>query len=349
MKKSYKIIIGCIAALFVCIGGFLIAYKTSVSPVSKESTEITISIEENTAPNTVIEDLKEKNVIKNTFFTKLLMKQHHLSNIKAGIYVVDSSWDAQKILSYINDATNAVTDEVLLTIPEGLWSKDIAKRISEISNVSAEECLSLWNDLDFLNEMIAKYQFLDESILKDGTHVKLEGYLYPDSYYIYRDTNARDITLRLLDGFDHVYQSMKNDLETSGMSVHDWVTFASVVQFESGNPKDMPIISSVFHNRFEADMKMESSVTVCYALYDEFDDLMDCETNTTIDSPYNTYLYKGLPIGPVNNPSKEALNAILHPADTEYYYFISDVFGDQSLIPAKTYEEHQANVKKYLY
>ena len=199
-----------------------------------------------------------------------------------------------------------------------------------------------------MREMIDRYEFLDESILNDAYHVKLEGYLYPNSYFIYRNTDAREVTLRLLDGFDTVYQSLKADIEASDYTVHELVTFASVVQFESGNPEDMPIIASVFTNRFKAGMKMESSVTVCYALYDEFKNFQDCETNPDIESPYNTYLYEGLPVGPVNNPSIDALKAVLHPADTDYYYFISDVYGDHQLIPAKTYEEHLANVEKYL-
>ena len=348
MKKSYKIMIAIAAVIVIAVGGFFMVYRSSISPLTSESNQITFNVAENTAPNTILDQLQEQGVIKNSFFSRLLMRLKNLANIKAGVYILDSSWSSEEVLTYINDASNAESDEVLMTIPEGLWSKDIAAKIEELTNVSAQECLDLWNDETFLREMIDKYEFLDESILNDAYHVKLEGYLYPNSYFIYRDTTAREVTLRLLDGFDTIYQSLKEDIEASDYSVHELVTFASVVQFESGNPDDMPIIASVFTNRFEAGMKMESSVTVCYALYDEFNDFQDCETNPDIESPYNTYLYDGLPVGPVNNPSLDALNAVLHPADTEYYYFISDVYGDQKLIPAKTYEEHLANVEKYL-
>ncbi len=348
MKKSKYMFLAAAGIVLLAAGGFFITYKTSISPLTSTSTTITINIAENTAPNSVLKQLEEQKVIKSSFFSKILMKQKNLSNIKAGIYILDSSWDSETILKYINNASNAESDEVMLTIPEGLWSKDIAKRIAEISNVSEQECLTLWNDEAFLKEMIQKYEFLDESILNDAYHVKLEGYLYPNSYYIYRDTTAYDVTVRLLDGFDTVYQSLKDEMKESEYSIHQIVTFASVIQFESGNPDDMPIISSVFHNRFKSGMKMESSVTVCYALYDKFDNFMDCETNSAIESPYNTYLHTGLPVGPVNNPSIDAMKAVLHPADTDYYYFISDVYGSQKLIPAKTYEEHLKNIKEYL-
>lgn len=348
MKKIYKIALGAVCACAVLVIGGIAYYQSSISSLTQESNKINFNIEQNTAPNQVIEQLENQKVIKNATMTKILMKLQNLSNIKAGVFILDTSWSSKEILTYINDATNAQTNEVLLTIPEGTWAKDIAKKIEELTNVSAKECLDLWNDQKFLKEMMATYDFLDKSILNKEYFVKLEGYLYPDSYFIYRDTTARDVTLRLLDGFDVMYNGIKDDVKKSGYSIHDLITFASVVQFESGNPDEMPIIASVFKNRFKADMKMESSVTVCYALYDKFENFQDCENNPEIKSPYNTYLNTGLPVGPVNNPSIEAIKSVLHPADTEYYYFISDVYGDHKLHPAKTYEEHLKNVEKYL-
>ena len=348
MKKIYKILIACAIACFFAIGALFFVFNSSVAPLTTESNEITFNIPESTAPNTVLEQLEEQNVIKSAFFAKFVMKFDNLSNIKAGIYAVDSSWSTKEVLEYINVATNAITNEVLITIPEGLWSKDIAKKIEEVTNVTAEECLELWNNKEFLNRMIQKYEFLDESIFNSEYHIALEGYLYPNSYYIYKETTAEEVTVRLLDGFDNVYQTIKKDVDASEYSIHEIVTFASVVQFESGKADEMPIIASVFHNRFEDGMRMESSVTVCYALYDKFNDFMDCEKNPKIDSPYNTYLYSGLPIGPVNNPGIDALNSVLHPAKTDYYYFIADVYGDSKLIPAKTYDEHLKNVQQYL-
>ena len=349
MKKIYKILLAFITALIVGVGALVFVYNSSIQPLSSESNKIIFNIPENTYPNTVLTNLEEQGVIKSSFFAKIVMKLENLSNIKAGVYEVDSSWSTKEVLEYINIATNAITDEVLLTIPEGHWAKDIASRIEQATNVSAQDCLNLWNDETFLKEMIQKYEFLDESILNDEYFVGLEGYLYPNSYYVYRNTTAREVTIRLLDGFNVMYQKLKEDIKKSNYSVHELMTFASVVQFESGKADEMDIIASVFHNRFEIGMKMESSVTVCYALYDKFNDWTDCETNPKIESPYNTYLYTGLPIGPVNNPGYDAIYAVLNPAKTEYYYFIADIYGDGKLIPAKTYEEHLKNVDKYLY
>ena len=130
------------------------------------------------------------------------------------------------------------------------------------------------------------------------------------------------------------------------MSIHDVITLASVVQFEAGKEEDMRMISQVFLNRMDIGMRLESSVTVCYALY-EYDSWKDCENydNQTLDSRYNTYLYSGLPIGPITNPSKLAILSTIQPKDNDYLFFLADVYGDGTVYYAKTYAEHQANIK----
>lgn len=92
----------------------------------------------------------------------------------------------------------------------------------------------------------------------------------------------------------------------------------------------------------------ESSVTVCYALYEDYEHAEDCELNSNIDSPYNTYLNAGLPIGPILNPGKDAIDAALHPQESDYLYFMADIYGDGKVYYAKTLEEHEANVSQYL-
>ncbi len=110
----------------------------------------------------------------------------------------------------------------------------------------------------------------------------------------------------------------------------------------------MYLVSGVFYNRLGIDMPLQSSVTVCYALYDDFAHASDCETNADIDSPYNTYQHNGLPIGPILNPGKVAIDAALHPQESDYLYFIADIYGDGTVYYAKTFEEHSALVAKYL-
>ena len=142
--------------------------------------------------------------------------------------------------------------------------------------------MALWNDEAFLDEMIAKYEFLDESIKNPERTVALEGYLYPETYFFYRETNARDVTMRFLDEFDRNYQMFKGQLEGREMSFHDLITLASVVQFESGHPDDMKLIAGMGENRRRDGYRLQSIGTVCYALY-EYDSWLDCEQNYEVE------------------------------------------------------------------
>ena len=108
----------------------------------------------------------------------------------------------------------------------------------------------------------------------------------------------------------------------------------------------MKKIAGVFYNRLNEGMKLDSSVTVCYALYDEYEDPTDCEVKTDVDSPYNTYLHSGLPIGPILNPGEQAIKAVLHPTKTDDLYFLADINGDGKVYYSKTLEEHEAKMKE---
>ena len=107
------------------------------------------------------------------------------------------------------------------------------------------------------------------------------------------------------------------------------------------------MIAGVFQNRMKLGMSLDSSVTVCYALYDDMTSGEDCEVNTHIDSPYNTYKNAGLPIGPILNPGAAAIDAVLHPKDNDYLYFVADIYGDGKVYYAKTLQEQEANIDKY--
>ena len=114
-------------------------------------------------------------------------------------------------------------------------------------------------------------------------------------------------------------------------------------------PSRLELVAGVFYNRLAAGMKLQSSVTVCYAIDKEKDDdWMACEVNPDFDSPYNTYRVEGLPPGPILNPGRDAIQAVLQPQASDYLYFMADVKGDGTVYYAKTYAEHQANVRKYL-
>ena len=177
--------------------------------------------------------------------------------------------------------------------------------------------------------------------------VKLEGYLYPETYSFHKDATAKQITETFLDQFQKTIAPYEADIKKSGMSMQEVITFASIVQYEASTKEDMEMIAGVFQNRLKQGMTLDSSVTVCYALYDDMTSGEDCEVNTHIDSPYNTYKNAGLPIGPILNPGAMAIQAVLHPKANDYLYFVADIYGDGKVYYARTLDEQEANIDKY--
>jgi len=175
----------------------------------------------------------------------------------------------------------------------------------------------------------------------------LEGYLFPDTYALSRHTDAPKLVRLMNEAFDHALSpEIRAAALARGFSVGQLVTLASIVEKETGTPSERPLVASVYENRLRIGMALQCDPTVIYALelagrYDgnlRRDDL-------TIDSPYNTYRHPGLPPGPIASPGRASLDAVVHPADSEFLYFVSR--NDGSHIFAKTLAEHNRNVQRY--
>ena len=205
--------------------------------------------------------------------------------------------------------------------------------------------------MEYIRTLAQDYAFLDADTLDNKDYrVRLEGYLFPETYAFDEDADADAVTRTFLDHFQEIYEKYAHDFEDSDMSIHELITLASIVQYEASTAEDMKTIAGVFYNRLQEGMPLQSTVTVCYALYDDLDrsdseSWKACEASTDIDSPYNTYLNEGLPIGPIVNPGEQAIEAVLHPDENDYLYFIADingVRGEQGKVYySTTYEEHR--------
>jgi UPF0755 protein len=175
----------------------------------------------------------------------------------------------------------------------------------------------------------------------------LEGHLFPDTYALPRHTDAPKLVKMMNDAFEHALTpDIRSAAQERGLSEKQLVTLASIVEKETGNPAERPLVASVYENRLRIGMALQCDPTVIYALelagrYDgnlRRDDL-------NVDSPYNTYRYPGLPPGPIASPGKASLEAVVHPADTNYLYFVSK--NDGSHVFASTLAEHAKNLKRY--
>lgn len=346
-KKQPKLIWYVFGGTFILMASLFLFVMISLTPVQSTSEEYVLIVESGDTAKSITEYLNNEDVIRNDTIAYFYVRYADLTNIKTGTYRLDKSWDIKTIFTLLNDPKGSINTDIKVTLPEGLWAKEIAARIEEATNVSADELLRLWNDKDYIKGLMGKYPFITEEVLDDRLKVKLEGYLFPETYYFYEKSTASGITEKLLDQTSIVFNKYIDKFNESEYSIHQLFTLASITQFESGKESDNPIISSVWFNRLDSGMMLQSSVTVCYALYD-YDHWRACEVNPNLVSPYNTYRYSGIPIGPINNPGESAIASVLDPADTDYYYFIADVYGDGAVYYAQTYAQHLANIDKYL-
>ena len=178
-----------------------------------------------------------------------------------------------------------------------------------------------------------------------GTNAgSLEGYLYPDTYYFPKNSNADGVIKVMADRFKAVYKEFDNN-DKKNLSDHEIIILASMIEKETGVNSERNLISAVFHNRLKRGMRLECDPTVIYGLGTSFDGNITKENlkNTT---PYNTYQIKGLPAGPIANPGKESIDAAMNPSDVDYLFFVSK--GDGTHVFSSNYRNHINAVNKYI-
>lgn len=352
-KKASKVLLIVFIVLFVLVIalGFIFV-KTEVSPISDDDT-ITqrITINENMIGKDVINVLEQNGIIRNSQIVYYYAKLNKIPmNFKAGTYEVSLAWNIEDLFSYLNDGKNAVDLTVTISFIEGNRAKDFAELIAEKTNLEYDEIMNYWNDETVIKSFAKDYSFINDEMFNEDIKCLVEGYLLPDTYEFYTTTNLEDVTKKFFDNTQKVYDLYIDDFNNNEFSVHEIFTLASIIQRESGNKSDMQLISSVFHNRLQFGMNLQSSVTVCYALDIGLnsEDWYKCEITQENRDPYNTYQVSGLPPGPISNPGKDAIYAALNPEESEYFYFIGDVCGDGTTYFAETYQQQLENQERYL-
>lgn len=348
-KKKVKVFfIVLLSILLVAAAATLIGYlkyKDALLPASTNAKEVEFIVEDDMTINDVIAKLHEENFVQSETACKVYVKLNQVSAIYAGRFTLRRNMSVPEIFEVLSHEANAIIEEVTLTIIPGNWAIDVARKIELVTGLKADDIMAKWNDINYIDELMKKYPFITEEVLA-SEHCYLEGYLAPDTYRIYKTASIEEITETILNQTDVIYQKYKDDF--GKYTIHQVYTLASVIQFEARTKEDMGLVSSVFYNRFNSGMKMQSSVTVCYALYDKYKTWEDCEKNSDISSKYNTYQVEGLPVGPICNPNEDAIYAALHPTKSKYKYFIANVnTGDMYF--AETYKEHLENIDKYMY
>nr|WP_106780066.1 endolytic transglycosylase MltG [Lysinibacillus timonensis] len=338
------VIIGIIA--IIAISGYLYI-NSALQPVDPNSTtEIQVEIPMGSGITTIANILEEKGIIKNAQIFKYYTKFKNESQFQAGNYTLTQSMTLDEIIESLK--TGKVYREPIftVTIPEGLTLEQIANIIEQNTDYSAEEFMAKVTDEEFIKNMMGTYpELITEEVFGENIRYALEGYLFPATYSFYEEKPSLDeIITTMISQTKDIVLGYSSLLEEQQMTVHHLLTFASLLEEEATAQTDRETIASVFYNRLELEMPLQTDPTVLYALGSHKDTVL--YEDLEVDNPYNTYKINGLPPGPIANAGRVSIEAVLNPTDTEYLYFLADKEGINHF--AKTYEEHLQNIETYL-
>jgi UPF0755 protein len=311
--------------------------KDLTQPMNPSGSAVRLTINPGESVSTITGNLWEEGLISNPgVFRSYLLYTGLDTSLKSGDYKLNPALSPIEIAQAIQSSISA---DVTLTILPGWRAEEIANALpSSGLNITAEEFFTA------VHTHPAGYSF--SSCLGDES---LEGYLFPGSYTLPRESTVNDLLSQILTSFEtQITPALSSGFATQGLNLCQAVTLASIVQREAVLDDEMPIIASVFYNRLNSGNVLASDPTVQYALGFNpkqatwwtnplsFQDLK-------VDSPYNTYVYSGLPPGPISNPGLAALKAVSFPAQTNYYYFRAACDGSGKHVFSETFREHLAN------
>lgn len=323
------------AALFLCLaagGGyaFLMHYANSQDVIEGEP-EVIVEIPRGTSVKEIGAILSEARLLKDDIRFMLLARWKGVSaKLKAGEFALPQGKTPSELLDIL---VSAKPYQYSITIPEGL-------RGAEIAQIFADE---QWCDEQRFVELITDEDFIAGLELGVENLSSLEGFLYPDTYYLTKSMRGDERIIKLLvDRFSEVWAEVVEDLEEQP-DMFETVILASVVEKETGAASERPVIAAVFHNRLRIGMRLQSDPTVVYGSGGFGRPITKTDLKTP--TPYNTYTVDGLPVGPIANPGKEALHAVLHPEDVDYLYFVSKNDGTHQF--SKNLRDHINAVNKY--
>ena len=315
--------------LFLLVaGGFGAWYALYVTAPAPGSGTVTVVIPKGAGVRRIGALLAEHELIRNDIrFLVLARLTHAGTRLQAGEFSIPRGLRPAEVLELL---ARGKAVQHLVTIPEGLTMEEVAAVFAENGWVNSAKFLTLCRDPAFIHHL---------GLQQD----QLEGYLFPDTYAFIREkSNATTIITTMVHRFLHVWKEIAPE-KKSIPSRHRIVTLASIVEKETANPAERPLIARVFLNRLNRSMRLQSDPTVIYGLPDFNGNLTRKDLRRA--TPYNTYVIDGLPPGPICNPGKAALEAVLHPAASPALYFVSKNNGSHQF--SSTLTEHNRAVHKY--
>ena len=350
--KTVRKIVGVIALvvlIIIAIAGYLgYNYVTSaLEPVDPESNKkVEVEIPMGSGITLISSILEEKGIIQDARIFKYYTKFKNESAFQAGNYSLTQSMTLDEIIESLKTGRVYREPVFTVTVPEGLTLEQIAAVVEKNTSHSAEKFMARVTDQAFIELLMTEFpELLTEDILNENVRYALEGYLYPATYpFFEEDPTLDDVIKTMLTSMNNIVSEYTAVLAENETSVHELLTFASLLEEEATAQTDRETIASVFYNRMDIGMPLQTDPTVLYAIGSHKDRVL--YEDLEIQNPYNTYVNTGLPPGPIAGAGKTSIDASLNPSQTDYLYFLADKEGTNHF--AKSYDEHLANIEKYL-
>ncbi|HKL76079.1 MAG TPA: endolytic transglycosylase MltG [Halanaerobiales bacterium] len=323
MKKSAIILF-----ILIILITFSVRFITFLQPVERNTDDVySVNIDYGSTSKKVANVLEDNNIIRSSFaFNVVINILGYDNQLRAGYYEISPENNIFEVIDIIRKGRVATFK---VSIPEGSTLKEIISRFEEKTLYSKEDYLNIAQNIDFNKEYLSNNS--------DAIKYKLEGFLYPDTYKIQKNYKPTQIYKLMVNEFENRwFLRLKNKTANSNYSILELVTIASIVEKEAKLKEEKPIIAGIIYNRLEKNMKLQIDATIQYALPKRKERLL--YSDLKIESKYNTYLYQGLPPGPISNPGDASLNAVLNPQKTEYLFYFAREDGSHEF--SKTYQEH---------
>ncbi|HEM5339546.1 TPA: endolytic transglycosylase MltG [Streptococcus suis] len=353
-----------VAVLVTGVTGYMWV-KSSLEPVDAKATEtIQVEIPEGTSTLEIGKILVDNKLIKNATIFNYYSKIKSYNNFQSGFYNLKQNMSVDDIAKALQESGTPTAQKEAagkVLIVEGYTLTQIAQAITDNTNTkdkndktpfTAEQFMATVTNQDFINRMVATYPKLFASLpaADSGVIYQLEGYLFPAVYEYSDETTIEELVEQMIAAMDNRLQPYYETITAKNLTVNEVLTLASLVEKEGSTDEDRRNIASVFFNRLNAAMPLQSNIAILYAqgkLGQETTLAEDAAIDTSIESPYNIYWTPGLMPGPVDSPSLSAIEAVINANTTDYFYFVADVTTGNVYF-TNNIDEHNQNVAKYV-
>ncbi|MEF2968932.1 endolytic transglycosylase MltG [Paenibacillus sp. M1] len=344
MKKALKWLVAIVLVIIVAGAGAGWYVYTGMQPVKKAEAPVKITIEPGTGTNKIAGELEDQGLIKNSYlFLAYLKWKSEGSRFQAGVYEMNPGVTYDEIIAKLNSGDVVKAEMIRFTIPEGFTVAQMAEKLVEQGFADKEVFLDLAKRAEGIEGGL-----IDDLPDREGVTYKLEGYLFPETYELKKGSTEAEIVQRMFDETNtrlNGIPDFREKLAERGLSLNELMTVASLVEREVVADSERGLVAGVIYNRLAQGMKLEIDATVQYLLGKPKERLLNSDLRS-VDSPYNTYLYEGLPPGPIAAPSLKSVEAALAPEASDYLFYVTKKDGSGEHLFAKTYNEHLKNIEK---